>query len=70
MKIVGDEQGMAVLKTIREERPQYLKFLITEARTSLMQFAEFAAPGGEKYLLQWRTRTEELVVTRIDAPGP
>ena len=68
MKLVGDEQGLAVLKTIREERPQYLKFLITEARSSLMQFAEFAAPGGEKFLLQYRTRTDELVVTRIEPP--
>lgn len=65
MKIVGDEQGITVLKAIREERPEYLKFLITEARTSTLQFVEFASPEGTKYLLQWRSRTAELVVKPV-----
>lgn len=62
MKIVGDEKGIEVLKGIRQTRPEYLKFLITEATTSTLQFVEFSAPEGEKYLLQWRSRTGELIV--------
>ena len=66
MKIVGDETGIEVLKGIRQERPEYLKFLITEATTSTLQFVEFTSPEGKKYLLQWRSRTGELIVKPID----
>ncbi|MDY0002038.1 MAG: hypothetical protein RBU30_12130 [Polyangia bacterium] len=62
MKIVGDETGIAVLKDIRQERPEYLKFLITEATTSTFQFVEFSSSDGRRYLLQWRSRTGELIV--------
>ncbi len=65
MKLVGDDQGIAVLKAIRLNRPDYLKFLITEARSSTLQFVEFFSDDEQKYLLKFRARTGELVVEKI-----
>ena len=68
MKLVGDEQGISALKDIRQNRPDYLKFLITEARSSTLQFVEFFAEDEQKYLLKFRARTGELVVEKLTAP--
>ncbi len=65
MKLVGDDIGMSALNAMREKRPAYLKFLITEARTSTLAFVEFLSDDGVKYLLKWRGRTGELIVTRL-----
>lgn len=65
MKLVGDEQGIAVLKAIRLSRPDYLRFLITEARSSTLQFVEFLSDDEQKYLLKFRARTGELVVEKL-----
>ncbi len=66
MKLVGDDHGIAVLKAIRLNRPDYLKFLITEARSSTLQFVEFFSDDNEqKYLLKFRARAGELVVEKI-----
>jgi len=65
MKLVGDQQGIAALKAIRLNRPDYLKFLITEARSSTLHFVEFFTDDEEKYLLKFRARTGELVVERL-----
>ncbi|MFH2005028.1 MAG: hypothetical protein ABI333_00445 [bacterium] len=68
MKLVGDTEGLAALKEIREKRPEYLKFLITEARSSTLQFVDFYAEDGRKFLLKWRSRTAELIVEPLKAP--
>ena len=65
MKLTGDEKGMEALKVMRERRPAYLKFLITEARTSTLAFVDFLADDGAKYMLKWRRRTGELIVVPL-----
>ncbi len=68
MKLVGDDQGIAVLKAIRLNRPDYLKFLITEARSSTLQFVEFFADDDDdkqKYLLKFRARSGELILEKL-----
>jgi len=65
MKLVGDDIGMEALNQMRKKRPVYLKFLITEARTSTLAFVEFLSDDGVKFMLKWRGRTRELVVVRI-----
>ena len=67
MKLVGDTEGLAALKEIREKRPEYLKFLITEACTSTLQFMDFYAEDGRKFLLKWRNRTAELILEPLKA---
>jgi hypothetical protein len=66
MKLVGDDQGIAVLKAIRQSRPDYLKFLITEARSSTLAFVEFFSDDEQKYLLKFRARTGQLVVEKME----
>lgn len=66
MKLTGDEQGIDALKVIRQTRPDYLKFLITEARSSTLRFVEFHSDDEKKYLLKFRARTGELVVEPLD----
>lgn len=66
MKLVGDDHGIAVLKAIRQSRPDYLKFLITEARSSTLQFVEFFSDDEQKYLLKFRARTGQLVVEKME----
>ena len=65
MKLMGDEQGIDVLKRIRTERPDYLRFLITEARSSTLSFVDFVGEDDTKYLLKFRRRTGELIVERL-----
>ena len=65
MKLTGDEDGMDVLNAMREKRPAYLKFLITEARTSTLAFVDFLSDDGVKFMLKWRGRTSELIVVRM-----
>jgi hypothetical protein len=65
MKLVGDEKGIDALNAMRAKRPAYLKFLITEARTSTLAFVEFLSDDGVKFMLKWRGRTGELIVTRL-----
>jgi len=66
MKLVGDDQGIEALKAIRQQRPDYLKFLITEARSSTLQFVEFFSDDKRKFLLKFRARTGELVVEKLE----
>ena len=66
MKLVGDDQGIEALKVIRQTRPDYLKFLITEARSSTLQFVEFISDDEQKYLMKFRPRTGELVVEKLE----
>ena len=65
MKLVGDEIGMEALNAMRDKRPAYLKFLITEARTSTLAFVEFLSDDGVRFMLKWRGRTSELIVVRM-----
>lgn len=67
MKLTGDEKGIDALKVIRQTRPDYLKFLITEARSSTLRFVEFLSDDEQKYLLKFRARTGELIVEKLDA---
>jgi hypothetical protein len=66
MKLVGDDQGIEALRLIRQNRPDYLKFLITEARSSTLRFVEFLSDDQVKYLLKFRARTGELVVEKLE----
>ncbi len=66
MKLTGDERGIEVLKVIRQTRPDYLKFLITEARSSTLRFVEFHSEDEQKFLLKFHARTGDLVVERLD----
>jgi hypothetical protein len=48
MELTGDPAGLEELKKIREDRKDFLKFLITEAKTSLRRYAIFNGSDGRR----------------------
>lgn len=63
MKLNGDEEGIKELKTIRETKVNYLKYLITEANTNFDHTARFkSADGTKRYKLIFSPQTGEYTV--------
>jgi hypothetical protein len=66
MKFTGDPQGIEELKQIKENRLDYLKYLIQEARTNFYHTAEFKASDGvTKYQITYSTQTGDLDVQKL-----
>ncbi len=62
MNLVGDPEGLDELKKMREERKHFLKFLITEAKTSLKRVAVFKGSNGKYWALRFEEIRNELDV--------
>ncbi len=64
MKLVGDPDGIAVLKALHAEHADYMKFLIAEAQTNTPHVAGFRGPDGDKWELVLHPASGELEVRR------
>jgi hypothetical protein len=62
MNLVGDPDGLAELKKLKEERKDFLRFLITEAKTSLTRTASFKGSDGRQWTLTFHGQRDELMV--------
>ncbi|MCB9559674.1 MAG: hypothetical protein H6708_04640 [Kofleriaceae bacterium] len=51
MRLVGDTSGVAALKDLVADHRDYLKFLISEARTNSDHLASFRDKGGARWQL-------------------
>lgn len=65
MNLIGDPDGLAALKQIKEERKDFLKFLITEAKTSFGRCAEFRGPDGRRWKMTYVGQRDEMVVEAV-----
>ncbi|MBI5478448.1 MAG: hypothetical protein HY906_06305 [Deltaproteobacteria bacterium] len=66
MTLSGDPAGLEALKQIREQRKDFLKFLITEAKSSMTRSATFKDAGGRQWKLLFHPDRDEMEVQ----PGP
>ena len=62
MELVGHPEGLAELKIIREERKDFLKFLITEAKTSFSRQAEFKGKDGRRWVMKYDGANDRIEV--------
>lgn len=63
MKFTGDADGIAALKKMKEERVDYLKYLLTEARTNFGNSTTFK-DNEVKYKIVFDPQTQELEVMK------
>lgn len=66
MELVGDPAGLEELKRMKTERKDFLRFLITEARTSFSRSAEFKGGDGRHWKMTYDGQAEELRVEPLD----
>ncbi len=66
MELVGDPAGLEELKRIKKERKDFLRFLITEARTSFSRSAEFKGSDGRHWKMTYDGQANELRVEPLD----
>lgn len=64
MKLEGDADGIAVLKALHAADKEYLKMLVSEARTNTDLKAPFKSPGGDRFMLSVDPKSGDLHVTR------
>ena len=62
MELTGDQVGLEELKKIKEERTDFLKFLITEAKTSFRRYSIFNGSDGRRWKLSFNGQRNELEV--------
>lgn len=66
MNITGDPKGIEDLKEIKEKKVDYLKFLLTSAKTNFDRSAPFTSIDGErKYSLVYDPVKNEFVIKAI-----
>ena len=66
MKLVGDRDGIEELKKMQQERKDYLKYIITEAKTNTDLSTTFRSADQErKYKLTYNRLSQELTVEKI-----
>ncbi len=63
MNLTGDPQGLEELRKIKEERKDFLRFLITEAKTSFSRSATFKGSDGRVWKLSFDGQKDALHVT-------
>ena len=68
MKLSGDPRGLEDLREIKEKKVEYLKFLITSAKTNFDRKMEFKSMDNQRiYYLIYEPTTSEF---RVEAkPG-
>lgn len=64
MQLVGDPEGVAALKELAQSSREFLKFLISEAQTSVNHTAPFSGPDGTKWQLVLKPGSSDLEVQR------
>jgi len=64
MKMNGDPQGIEELKGLSKGRMDYLKYLITEAKTNFDHTAHFKCSTGIKYKLVYDPQNGEFNVIK------
>jgi hypothetical protein len=62
MNLVGDSDGLTELKRMSSERKDFLKFLITEAKTSFKRSADFKGADGRRWRLTYNGQRDELEI--------
>jgi hypothetical protein len=68
MNLIGDPIGLEELKKMKEERKSFLKFLITEAKTSFARAAHFKGSTGQYWKLVYHGERNELEITPSEKP--
>jgi len=67
MKLVGDPDGIEELKKMQQERKDYLKYIITEAKTNTDLSTTFqSADRRNKYKLTYNRMSQELSIEKIE----
>jgi hypothetical protein len=67
MKLTGDADGLAALKSFQEGNRDYLKFLLQEATSAFEHHADFKGPDGTQYRLIHDVKTGEFRVEKRSA---
>lgn len=62
MKLVGNEEGIAVLKSLHQENKEFLKFLVGEAKSNFDLKTTFKSKDGKEYVLRLDPKTGDLEV--------
>ncbi len=65
MKFTGDPDGIAALKEMKESRMEFLKYLLTEARTNFDHKTSFKHEDV-KYLIVFDPQTGDLDVQKSE----
>ena len=68
MKFTGDADGIAALKRIKDERVEYLKYLLQEARTNFGYTTTFK-DQNVKYKIVFYPQTQTLEVQKEPTPA-
>ncbi len=66
MNLVGNPDGVEELRKISSERKEFLKFLITEAKTSFSRSAEFKGQDGRRWVITYNGQVDELKISPKD----
>lgn len=61
-RLVGDTNGIDALRKLAEDNKDFLKYLITEARSNSDHATNFKAEDGARYVLRLKLQTGELEV--------
>ena len=61
-RISGDPEGIAALKQMAATHREFLKYLLTEARTNSDHTATFQSDAGDKWVLKLDLATGKLEV--------
>ena len=64
MKLTGDPDGLAALKSFQEGNRDYLKFLIQEATSVFEHHVDFKGPDGTQFRLIHDVKTGEFRVEK------
>ncbi len=64
MKLTGDPDGLAALKSFQEGNRDYLKFLIQEATSVFEHHVDFKGPDGTRFRLIHDVKTGEFRVEK------
>ncbi len=70
MNLVGNLEGLQELKLLKEERKDFLRFLITEAKTSLSRSSVFKGVDGRQWKICYHVQKDELEVQIADESAP
>jgi len=67
MKLTGDPDGLAELKKMQAERKDYLKYIITEAKTNTDLSTTFrGSDGTTKFKITFNRMAQELNVEKTE----
>lgn len=64
MKMNGDPQGIEELKELSKTKMDYVKYLITEAKTNFDHTAHFKCQDGKKFKLIYDPQNGEFAIQK------